>query len=709
MPVLLCRLKGMCLCLLSLVLPAVLVMQHGCTAPAANKTAATVPATAPVAPPVVLGPVTLWLPDETDTFVDLDTGRTLATPEDLLDAPGSMRDWARREGIDMFWQPGRLGAWLVVLDAATIPVDDSAWSRADEPADWLAMDAAAPSAGSHPIECIPSRLPAVLRIRTREGGIGIVRIAPGPASRGLSGLEIYYRMMESSSAAPLASLASDARTDLLRTLQARQGELARQILQMQAQADPDDPRLRHLESVADALARRIAALQEADRRAAQPPATQPDVAMSPATQPEAGEPPATQPQASKPIAIDDAAATTPTGDSTTRDAPTTAPTPTQAPVDVPALTPTPTSEEPRSPAAGSAVAPTPTSSDVAVPATTAPASAPACAPVATTAPAVSAVEVPEAVNLPFADMPSRFADGECLQGLPRPVILTGVDKPAVCKSDQPLLFDMHHTPMPTKLLLDGPAGQPASYNTLYVDFDNDGDFAEHAPYTATPFAGVMFPDAEPVVLYFRDVHLPRNLAQGLSSRVQIFIEQLPGWPEDVTALHPRIIPQRWAAGTLLLGDRPIAAAVIDRNWDDTFVTRAGLNPARAALPRGDYLVLALDGEPELLPCDLKDEVGSLRLVLNDYLAIDDRVYRIEASRQPEGVRLVLVPAGIPTGTLTLDAVPPAARLVLIGTKTTAVVHQPGRELRLPVDTYWSPQLGGRVWSVGSEESQSQAP
>lgn len=248
-------------------------------------------------------------------------------------------------------------------------------------------------------------------------------------------------------------------------------------------------------------------------------------------------------------------------------------------------------------------------------------------------------------NLLFADFPARFADGNCLQGLPRPDVLSGPDKPAFCKSDKPLLFDMHHTPMPTKLILDESGGTGKGYDTLYVDFDDDGNFTNNPSYKATPFAGAMFPEAAPVVVYFRNVHLPRNLQQGKSCHVQIYIEMLPGWPQEVTALHPRIIPQRWAVGSVTVGDKQVPAAVIDRNWDETYVEKAGLNLAEyRKFPRGDYLVLGLDGEPRLQPCDLDENRGSVRLVLTEYAAIGTQVYQVQAEKLADGVYVQLLPA-----------------------------------------------------------------
>ncbi len=60
-------------------------------------------------------------------------------------------------------------------------------------------------------------------------------------------------------------------------------------------------------------------------------------------------------------------------------------------------------------------------------------------------------------------------------------------------------------------------------------------------------------------------------------------------------------------------------------------------------PRGDYLVLGLDGEKRLVPCDLDDFAGSARIVMNDYLAIDGKVYKVIASKQAGGIALALRP------------------------------------------------------------------
>jgi hypothetical protein len=200
----------------------------------------------------------------------------------------------------------------------------------------------------------------------------------------------------------------------------------------------------------------------------------------------------------------------------------------------------------------------------------------------------------------------------------------------------------------------------------------------------------MFPNAEPVVLYFRDVHMPRNRKQGTSVYVQVFIEQWPGWPEDITALHPRIIPQRWAVGEVTVGEKRVPAAMIDRNWDETYVEKRGLNLANHRdFPRGDYLVLGLGGESRLQPCDLQDDVGSARFVLTEYLAIDEQVYQVRAEKVADGVHLELVSVQLPMGTLHFRMPLRMERVRLIGTRTCAIVHNPGQDLRLPADTYVS--------------------
>lgn len=246
----------------------------------------------------------------------------------------------------------------------------------------------------------------------------------------------------------------------------------------------------------------------------------------------------------------------------------------------------------------------------------------------------------DATLLLFTEFPSRFADGNCLQGLSRPVVLPDADRPSFCQSDQPLLFDMHHSPMPTRLLLDESQGTGGGYDTLYLDYNDNGDFLDDPAYRATAFEGTMFPDGQPVVLYFRNVHMPRDRKQSRSCLVQIFIERLDGWPNDITSLHPRIIPQRWAVGTVLLNGKAIPAAVIDRNWDDTFITKDS-----GGMSHGDILVLGLDGETTLQPCDLDEHHSSARFVMKEYLTIDGAVYRVEASKESGGVRIQLLPAG----------------------------------------------------------------
>lgn len=335
------------------------------------------------------------------------------------------------------------------------------------------------------------------------------------------------------------------------------------------------------------------------------------------------------------------------------------------------------------------------------------AGSPASRQVSTSQP-VPATTTQPAVNLCFENFPSRFADGNCLQGLPRPVVLTGENRPAFCRSNRPVLFDMHHSPMPTKILLDESEGTGTGYDRLYLDFNDNGDFLDDPVYKPALCPGKMFPNSESVVLYFPNVHVPRNLKQGRSAHVQVFIERLPGWPQDVTSLHPRIIPQRWAVGTVRLGERLVPAALIDRNWDDTFTDKRGLDASRTSpdLPRGDYLVLGLDGEKSLLPCDLDEYAGSARVVLNEYLAVNDCLYKVKADKQAQGVHLELVPASLPMGKLKLDANPKVSRLILIGTKTAAIIQSPGPQVRVPADTYFAPQLGDRLYTA---EPVTQSP
>jgi hypothetical protein len=541
--------------------------------------------------PPAAAPDTLWIPAEGEQFIALDTSKTTSPPEDAAGDPERMKAWIEQEGIDAGWQQNHQGGALVLFGGAMRVLDGKQWDTVTAGAIAEAMADAPLVDHDQVIPCDMDKLPVAFLVKTREGGMGIVRVCRSHGRLFQVPVEIQYKMLVMPEQ-PVADLSSEQMAGKLTALRKEQARLSAELLRAKVMLDAEDPRIVKGTSSYRAVTRQIEAL-EAEHKAR--------VAAS-------------------------------------------------QPADAHA----------------------------------------------------AAAESQPAVNLRFEDFPSRFADGNCLQGLPRPEVLTGQKKPAFCKSDRPLLFDMHHSPMPTKILLDESGGTCAGYDTLYLDFNDNGDFLDDPVYKPTLCLDTMFPGAEPVVLYFRDVHVPRNLQQGRSAHVQIFIERLPGWPQDITSLHPRFIPQRWAVGTVALDGRQVPAALIDRNWDDTFTDKRGLDVNRTPpdLPRGDYLVLGLDGEEGLLPCDLDEYAGSARVVLNEYLAVNDRAYQVKADKQAQGIHLELVPTSLPMGTLNLDPAPKVGRLVLIGTKTTAIIQSPGGQVRVPADTYFVPQLGSRLYTVG---------
>lgn len=541
-----------------------------------------------------LGPATLWIPAEGELCIDLDTSRTASPPEDVAGDSGQRSAWIEQQGLDLEWIAGQHPA-IAFHNASLGFVNPEQWDTITPE-----MVAEAFSSGSAANQSQQGIIVSSLRnetdqpaalitlIRTREGGLGILRIRQASKRTSKPGFEVEYRMLAQLDTAVVADLSPEQLGERVEQLRKDQQDASTALLRAKAMFDPQDPRIAKAESLLKNITYQVNTL-ETVRKA--------KIA-------------ATQPAATEPLA------------------------------------------------SGSA----------------------------------------PAVNLRFEDFPSRFADGNCLQGLPRPVVLTGEKKPAFCKSDRPLLFDMHHSPIPSKMLLDESAGTGAGYDTLYLDYNDNGDFLDDPVYRPTTCLDTMFPGSEPVVLYFRNVHIPRNLKQGRSCYVQIFIERLPGWPEDITSLHPRIIPQRWAVGTVRFGEWEIPAAVIDRNWDDTFVTKAGVDPNRVPsdIPRGDYLVLGLDGEKTLRPCDLDEYAGSARIVMNEYLAINDMAYQVKATKQPGGVSLKLVPANLPRMTRPLPGAGKAGWLALYGTKVSAVVLHPGREITVPIDDYYAPQMKGAI-------------
>jgi peroxiredoxin len=291
-------------------------------------------------------------------------------------------------------------------------------------------------------------------------------------------------------------------------------------------------------------------------------------------------------------------------------------------------------------------------------------------------------------NLVWRDFPVGFADYFCIQGTGYAVVPN--PKPAFCKSGKPLLF---HTPKGTitsAMLLD--ESQPGGlYDTLYVDFNDNGDFQDDPVYRAQPYHGVA-PDGGAVHAYFTNVHIMRVQARNIAAHVQIFLKDATWDTKGEPPYTICIIPQRWAVGTVQLKDRTAPAAVFDRNWNDSAIDQVGLNLSeyKDRYPRGDYLYLDPDGGQELRPGSLGNgpDNGSPHTILNEYLQIGVDTYKVKAAQSGDGVQLDLTPVHVPMGKIRVRTMYPGGRI--IGLKTSLLLQgepSPISAILVPADTY----------------------
>ncbi len=244
------------------------------------------------------------------------------------------------------------------------------------------------------------------------------------------------------------------------------------------------------------------------------------------------------------------------------------------------------------------------------------------------APEEAAVSADSRARLTWQKFPVEFADYYCQQGIP----IKPLDhKPDFCKSDNALLLDGRHSPFRTTMIIDSSGGTGGSYDTLYVDYNRNGDYTDDPVYTAQPFKGKRGPDWQPVRAYFSDVAMPRPSIPDAKPHVQVFL----------CVSNGILIPQNWAVGTLKAGGKTMPAAIVDTNWNDDVADlggyRAGQNPA--VPPKGDYLFLGIDGEKQLRPgVESRDslfvpgEGGSARGFLTKYLVLDSGTYELKASQ-----------------------------------------------------------------------------
>lgn len=298
------------------------------------------------------------------------------------------------------------------------------------------------------------------------------------------------------------------------------------------------------------------------------------------------------------------------------------------------------------------------------------------------------------VNLVIRDFPPTFADYNSMQGVPGPVIAD--PKPAFCKSDKPLLFDMiQHGVLPVRIILDQSAGPGSAYDTLYMDFNSDGDFLDDPVYKASPFERVGTFLDNYVKGYFRDVHIVRNRKNRVTTHVQVMIMAGASWPSNPTDCYLLFMAQKWAVGTVKVDGKDVPAALIDRTWNDSFIDARGLNPAEHpnVFPRSDYLVLAIDGEEKILSTGkFLNEGGTAYALLAKYLLLNSGLYEVKAEQTSEGVRLELLPAApLPMGELEFaDASRRLDPLMMIGTNVCVLLKRPGLTVRVPADTYCVP-------------------
>jgi hypothetical protein len=295
-------------------------------------------------------------------------------------------------------------------------------------------------------------------------------------------------------------------------------------------------------------------------------------------------------------------------------------------------------------------------------------------------------------NLLLQTLPVEQADFYCIQGLGPPA--EPADKPAFCHSQRALLWPVGRFQHP--FLFDESGGTGTGYDTLYVDFDANGDFLNDPIYKAVPAPRAEGPDRPTVLAYFPNVHIVENRPRDRYPHVQVFLEQ------SGASYNCCIIPQQWAVGTVTIDGKPTPAALIDRNWNDQVTDQAGLNldehPEKD--PRGDYLVLAIDGEQTLVPGkESLGRGGSARGILTQYLVLNSGTYEVNAQQSPQGVNLRLVRTTLPAGTLALPSPSEDDRLLLVGTKTCVLIRNPSGRINLPADTYLALGRGNETFAI----------
>ena len=306
-------------------------------------------------------------------------------------------------------------------------------------------------------------------------------------------------------------------------------------------------------------------------------------------------------------------------------------------------------------------------------------------------------------NLTVERMPWSQVDLYCNQSQP---VYPTEPKP-FCKSKQPLLFDNANATFPVPILFDESGGAGSGYDRLYIDFDKDGDFLDDPVYKATrPDGAPQKVFGQDVVAYFENVHIVRNLRNKRFAHVQVALTS-SRLADGSDPWRCTMIPQSWAVGKVKVAGKSIPVALIDRNWNDRVTDAAGLklseHPGR--YPRGDYLLLGIDGEQDILPPTSSNGTGgSARGILTEYLVLDSGTYKVQVSQSDAGANLTLTPAEPATGKLKLPDRLVGARVLLIGTRTCVLLAKGDKEVTVPADTYYAPRVGNSTCKVEAGKS-----